>query len=227
MYLILLQVSDTTSVAAGGGESLSILELLMKGGLLFIIPLLLLSILTVYFFIERYVKIRKAGRFDEGFKNQVQAYMLNGNIKEAIDYCQKYDTPMSHMIEKGVRRIGKPLRSIEVAIENEGKIELLKLEKNLAIIATIAGAAPMIGFLGTVTGMITAFFNISQAGSNVDPGMLAGGIYQALITTALGLTIGIMAYIGYNILVAMIQNVIQKMEITSVDFIDFLQEPAK
>ena len=159
--------------------------------------------------------------------SQIQTYMLDGNIKAAENLCADSDTPISNMVRKGIRRIGKPLRSIEVAIENEGRIELLKLEKNLAYLAMIAGAAPMVGFLGTVTGMINAFYQISNSGSSVEPGVLAGGIYQALLTTAIGLTIGIIAFVGYNILVSMVEKVVYKMEYTTIQFVDFLQTPAK
>ena len=191
------------------------------------IPLLILSILAVYIFIAKYINIRSASQVDEGFMSRIREHMVRGEINRAIDICKEEDTPIARMVEKGIRRIGKPLRSIEVAIENVGKLELFKLEKRLALLATIAGAAPMIGFLGTVTGMIKAFYQLSEASSNVDPAMLAGGIYQALVTTAAGLTIGILAFIGYNILVSQVQKVIYKMEATTVEFVDFLQEPAK
>ncbi len=226
MSLILLQnVADSLTNAAGAGATkLSLLGLLMKGGY-FMIPLLLLSILAIYIFIERYIIITKASRVNDSFMQRVKDYMLGGNIKAAISVCHEEDTPTSRMIEKGLKRIGKPIKDIEVAIENVGKLELLQLEKRLATLATIAGAAPMIGFLGTVTGMIRAFYNLSSAGTNIDPGLLAGGIYEAMLTTAAGLAVGIIAYIGYNVLVAMVEKVIYKMEATSVAFLDVLQEP--
>lgn len=228
MYLfLLLQAADSTATAAGQNASLSFWKLYMLGGLGYMIPLTVLSVVAVYIFIERYIKITTASRIDKNFMDQIQNYMLKGDIQSATTLCQQQDTPIARMVEKGIKRLGKPLRSIEVAIENEGKLELMKLEKNLAILASIAGVAPMIGFLGTVTGMITAFFQISNAGSTVDPGMLAGGIYQALITTAAGLMIGIPAYMGYNFLVTLVENVVFKMEATSIGFVDFLQEPAK
>ena len=225
MQMLLIQT--VAGGAADAPEKLSILSLLFeKGGLEFMIPLLILSIIAIYIFIERYIKIWNASRIDRDFLDRIEQNMLAGNISAATDLCRNNDTPIARMIEKGIDRIGKPLRSIEVAIENEGNIELLKLEKRLAALAMIAGAAPMIGFLGTVTGMIEAFYNMSNATGNIDPGMLAGGIYKALITTAAGLTIGIIAFIGYNILVSMVQKVIFEMEYNTVKFVDFLQKPA-
>jgi len=227
MISLLLQVPADSLSMATGVEAPSILSLLLKGGLVFIIPLLAMSVVAVYIFFERFFKIQAASKVDQDFMEQIQDFMLNGNIDAANKLCSEQDTPIARMVHKGIQRIGKPLRNIEVAIENEGKIQLLELENNLATLATISGAAPMLGFLGTVTGMIDAFWQISNAGSNVDPGLLAGGIYQALVTTAAGLTIGIIAYIGYNVLVAMVEKVIYKMELTSVEFVDFLQKPVK
>lgn len=224
----LLQVVDT--VLTEGGElttveKTSLLSLVMKGGLL-MIPIFLLSIAAVYIFIERYMTIRKASSIEGNFISQIKDHMVAGNIEAAKELCQRTDSPIARMIEKGLMRLGKPLKNIDVAIENVGKLEIFKLEKTLATLATISGAAPMIGFLGTVMGMIRAFFNMSKAGNNVDPSMLAGGIYEALITTAAGLTVGIIAFIGYNLLVSMVEKVIYQMEAHSVDFIDLLQEPA-
>ena len=226
MLYIFLQ-ADTVATEAVQ-KSVPIIEILLtQTGWFFLIPLLLMSFIAVYIFFERFVKIQKANDIDNDFMSQIQQYMLDGNIKAAENLCADSDTPISNMVRKGIRRIGKPLRSIEVAIENEGRIELLKLEKNLAYLAMIAGAAPMVGFLGTVTGMINAFYQISNSGSSVEPGVLAGGIYQALLTTAIGLTIGIIAFVGYNILVSMVEKVVYKMEYTTIQFVDFLQTPAK
>jgi biopolymer transport protein ExbB len=151
--------------------------------------------------------------------------VVNGKIAAARDLCQKTDTPAARMIDKGISRIGKPLDNIEVAIENVGKLEVFRLEKGLATLATIAGAGPMIGFLGTVAGMISAFFEMANAGQNIDVSMLAGGIYVALVTTVGGLIVGIIAFIAYNQLVSMVDKVVNKMEATSIEFIDLLQEP--
>ncbi len=193
----------------------------------FMIPLLILSLISIYIFISRFIAIQNAGQVDDDFMQRIRQNILNGNIQSAKDLCRNTDTPIARMVEKGIMRLGKPLNDIQVSIDNVGKVELLRLEKQLPTLATIAGAAPMIGFLGTVTGMITAFYELSSSGSNVDPGMLAGGIYQALITTAAGLTIGIIAYIAYNFLVAQVERVIYKMESVSLEFLDFLQEPAR
>ncbi len=227
--MILLQVVDTLYNEAGEVistvEKTSLLSLIMKGGVL-LIPLVILSILAVYIFIERYLTIKKATEIDNNFMNNIRDHVTGGNINAAKDLCKNTDSPIARMIEKGLLRLGKPLKNINVAIENVGKLEIYKLEKSLATLATISGAAPMIGFLGTVLGMIRAFFNMSKAGHNIDPSQLAGGIYEAMITTAAGLTVGILAYIAYNLLVAMVEKVVFKMEATSVEFVDLLQEPA-
>jgi len=224
MYLTLLQVTDSLATTAQP-EKLSILSLLMKGGL-FMIPLLLLSILAIYVLIERYIVIRQAAKMDDGFLGPVKDYMLGGNIDGAITVCKQEDSPISRMIHKGLKGLGKPIRDIEASIENVGKLELLQLEKRLSLLALISGVAPMVGFLGTVTGMIRAFYNLSNAGNNIDPGLLAGGIYEAMLTTAAGLAVGIIAFIAYNLLVTMVEKVIYKMEATSVAFLDVLQEPS-
>ncbi len=224
MYLTLLQATDSLATAAQPAK-LSILSLLAKGGL-FMIPLLLLSILAIYVLIERYIVIRKASRMDDDFLGPVKDYMIGGNIDGAMTVCRQENTPISRMILKGLKSLGKPIRDIEASIENVGKLELLQLEKRLSLLALISGVAPMVGFLGTVTGMIRAFYNLSNAGNNIDPGLLAGGIYEAMLTTAAGLAVGIIAYIAYNLLVTMVEKVIYKMEATSVAFLDVLQEPS-
>ncbi len=229
MQTLILQVIDTVSTGPNGvvmEEKTNLIDLLSKGGLL-IIPILILSIVAIYIFVERYLTIRKAANIDPHFMDNIKDYVATGNIEAAKSLCKNTDSPVARMIEKGVKRIGKPLRDIDVSIENVGKLEIYKMEKNLATLATISGAAPMIGFLGTVTGMIRAFFNMSKAGNNIDPSLLAGGIYEAMITTAVGLAVGIIAYICYNYLVAMVEKVINKMEAITVEFIDLLQEPAK
>ncbi|MFK8005026.1 MAG: MotA/TolQ/ExbB proton channel family protein [Saprospiraceae bacterium] len=187
--------------------------------------MLVLSFIGLYIFIERYLSIKKAAQVDEGFMNNIRANVSSGSIAAAKALCQNTDSPVARMVEKGLQRIGKPLRDIDTAIENVGNLELFKLEKNLSTLATIAGAAPMLGFFGTVTGMISAFYEMSTA-ENVTPTVLAGGIYQALLTTAVGLFIGILAYLGYNILVANVEKVVFKMERSTVEFMDLLQEPS-
>ena len=226
MMHILLQAANESLAEEAVKETYNVLELVLKGGIV-LIPIALLSIIAIYIFAERYSTIKKASKVDPKFMLNIKDYVANGNIEAAKTLSKNTDTPIARMIEKGVLRIGKPLQDINVAIENVGKLEIFKLEKKMATLATIAGAAPMLGFLGTVLGMIKAFYNISSAGNNIDPGMLAGGIYEAMITTAAGLAVGIIAYVCYNLLVAMVEGVVHQMEATSVEFIDLLQEPAK
>lgn len=229
---LLLQIQSVSGpdslvqAAETGVEKLSLLELMLKGGPV-MIPILILSIVAIYIFIERYLAIRKAAREEKNFMNQIRDFVYSGNIDAAKALCRNTESPIARMIDKGLSRIGKSLRDIGTSVENVGKLEIYSLEKNLATLATIAGAAPMIGFLGTVTGMIRAFYNMSKAGNNIDVGLLSGGIYEAMVTTMAGLAVGIVAYLGYNILVAMVEKVVYKMEARSLEFIDLLQEPAK
>ncbi|HMQ46120.1 MAG TPA: MotA/TolQ/ExbB proton channel family protein [Saprospiraceae bacterium] len=206
----------------------SLFDIIAKGGwmgIVIVLVLLVLSIIALYIFVERYLTIQRAARIDESFMNNIRANIQSGNIPGAKALCQTTDSPVARMVEKGLQRIGKPLRDIDTAIENVGNLEVFRLEKNLSTLASIAGAAPMIGFFGTVTGMILAFYKMATE-QNVTPDVLAGGIYQALITTAFGLFIGILAFVGYNILVANVEKVVYKMERTTVDFMDLLQEPS-
>lgn len=209
-------------------ESQSFMDVLTQGGpmgMVIVIVLLALSVMALYIFVERYLNIKRAGRIDQHFMNNIRANVQSGNIQGAKALCQTTDSPVARMVEKGLQRIGKPLRDIDAAIENVGNLEIFKLEKNLSTLASIAGAAPMIGFFGTVTGMILAFYKMSTE-QNVTPDVLAGGIYQALITTAFGLFIGILAFVGYNLLVANVEKVVFQMERTTVEFMDLLQEPS-
>lgn len=208
-------------------EELSVLQMLFSGGMIgtiIVAMLLILSIIALYIFIERYLTIKRSGQVDENFMNNIRANVSAGNIQAARALCQNTDTPVARMVEKGLARIGKPLRDIDAAIENVGNLEVFKLEKNLSTLASIAGAAPMLGFLGTVTGMILAFFTMAQE-TNVSPQSLAGGIYQALITTAAGLVVGIFAFIAYNLLVSKVEKVVYLMERYTTEFMDLLQEP--
>ena len=193
-------------------------------GIIIVSILFILSIIGAYIFFERYLTIKKAARIDENFMNNIRANVSSGNIQGARALCQTTDSPVARMVEKGLQRIGKPLQDIDAAIENVGNLEVFRLEKNLSILASIAGAAPMIGFFGTVTGMILAFYKMATE-NNVTPDVLAGGIYVALITTAVGLFIGILASVGYNILVNNVNHVVYKMERSTVEFMDLLQEP--
>jgi biopolymer transport protein ExbB len=226
---MLLQIIDSSAFAdtanAPKQEQLDYIELVLKGGII-MIPIALLLIIGLYLTIERWLTIRKANKLDANFMANVKDMVASGNIAGAKNLCQRTSTPIARMMEKGISRIGKPMKNIEVAIENTGKLEIYKLEKGLATLATIAGAAPMLGFLGTVTGMINAFFDMAKSGNNVDINTLAGGIYEALVTTVAGLVVGITAYIAYNLLTASIERVIHKMEGAAVEFIDLLQEPA-
>lgn len=209
-------------------ETQSLFDIILESGPLgmaIIAVLILLFIIAAYIFIERYLTIKQAARIDESFMNNIRANVVSGNIPAAKALCQNTDSPIARMVEKGILRIGKPLKDIDAAIENVGNLEVFKLEKSLSTLASIAGAAPMIGFFGTVTGMIAAFFEMATQ-ENVTPSVLAGGIYQALLTTAFGLFIGIIAFVGYNILVANVQKVVYKMERSTVDFMDLLQEPS-
>ncbi|MEL6659680.1 MAG: MotA/TolQ/ExbB proton channel family protein [Bacteroidota bacterium] len=193
-------------------------------GIIIVAILLFLAVIATVIFFERYATIKQAGRIDENFINNIRANVSSGNIAGAKALCQSTDSPVARMVEKGLQRIGKPLRDIDAAIENVGNLEIFRLEKNLSTLASIAGAAPMIGFFGTVTGMIAAFQKMATE-KNVAPDQLAEGIYQALITTAGGLFIGIIAFVGYNVLVSSVEKVVYKMERTTVDFMDLLQEP--
>lgn len=220
-------VTDTTAVAAlPTQETLSLWDLALKGGPI-MIPIAICSIIAVYIIFERYFAIRKSSKDDPNFMNNIRDFISNGNIDAARSLCRNTESPIARMIEKGVSRIGKPLSDIEKAVENIGNIEVVKMEKGLSLLATVAGAAPMLGFLGTVTGMIKAFYNMSKAGKTIDISLLSGGMYEAMVTTVAGLIVGIFALVSYNLLAAMVETVVFKMETTSIEFMDLLQEPAK
>lgn len=223
--MILLQiVADTVASSSSSGDSLSVIQLAIKGGFM-MIPIAVLWVLAIYLFIERLLLINKANEDPDAFMSRVKELVLRGDINGARALCAQNNTPVSRMIEKGISRIGSPLKNIEASIENVAKIEIFKLEKNLPTLATVSGAAPMMGFLGTVIGMVEAFISISQEEGSVSPKLLSSGIYTAMITTVAGLMVGIIAYLAYNYLVSRVQKVIHKMEYTSIDFIDLLQEP--
>ena len=204
----------------------SLFSMAAKGGWL-MIPLALLSIIAIYIFGERWWSIRKASQIDHNFMNDIKDHIHEGKIKSATALCESINTPISRLIAKGVERIGRPLSDIQTAVENTANLEVARLEKGLPMLATIAGGAPMIGFLGTVIGMIQAFFNMSQAGNNIDITLLSGGIYTAMVTTVAGLIVGILAYFGYNYLTARISSLVFKMETNTIEFMDMLQEPTK
>jgi biopolymer transport protein ExbB len=213
------------SAAPQQQAQLDYFELALKGGII-MIPIVILLVMAIYITIERWLTIGKAAKVDPNFMANVKDMVANGNIAGAKNLCQRASTPIARMLEKGISRIGKPMKNIEVSIENTGKLEIYKLEKGLAALATVSGAAPMLGFLGTVTGMVTAFFDMAKSGNNVEINTLAGGIYEALVTTIAGLIVGIFAYIAYNMLTASIERVVHRMEAAAVEFLDLLQEPA-
>ena len=205
--------------------SFSLISMAAKGGWLMLV-LLLLSIVAIYIFVNKWWIIYKAGQIDKNFMNNIHELIHEGKIKSAVELCRKYDSPVARLVEKGIERIGRPLSDIQTAVENMGNVEVARLEKGLPMLATIAGGAPMIGFLGTVMGMVQAFFNMSQAGNNIDITLLSGGIYTAMVTTVGGLIVGIIAYFGYNYLTSRISNLVFKMENTTIEFMDMLHEPA-
>ena len=215
---------DSANVSGDEGGVLFFFDLLLKGGF-WLVPIVILWVMAIYIFFERYRNVNRASKTPFEFMDKIKNLVLEGDINGAKLLCSQTESPIAKMIEKGIHRIGSPLKTIEAAIENVGKIEVYRLEKNLSVLATIAGAAPMIGFLGTVSGMIQAFIAIAQEEGAVSPKMLSTGIYEAMITTAAGLVVGIIAYLGYNYLVARVQKAIHYMEYTSIDFIDLLQEP--
>lgn len=219
-------VTDTVATQAGQG-GIRLLDLLLKGGF-FMIPILILSIIAVYIFFERLFAFKTANQDPDHIIDSVEEHMHAGNLNAALAACQQHETPVARVLEKGLKRIGKEVKYIESAMENEAQLELFKLEKRLPLLATIAGVAPMVGFLGTVTGMIKAFYDLSAnaEGGVVDSGLLAGGIYEAMVTTAAGLTVGIIAYVAYNLLVAQLNKITYTMEYSSNQFLDILQEPA-
>ena len=229
MLFNILQAVDTTALTSAAPASqemnFSLIDMAIKGGWLMIV-LLILSIMAIYIFGNKWWMIRKAGKIDKNFMKDIHDMIHEGKIKSAVALCQKYDSPIARLVEKGIERIGRPLPDIQAAVENMGNVEVARLEKGLPMLATISGGAPMIGFLGTVSGMIEAFFRMSTAGNNIDITLLSGGIYEAMVTTVGGLFVGIIAYFGYNYLTSQISNLVFKMENTTIEFIDMLHEPA-
>jgi len=228
--MILLQtlsvdpISTTDALASQvTKQNIGLLDLLIKGGYM-MIPLYLLFILAIFIFFQKLLVLKKASKTPSHLMDQVKILVQSGQIEKAKMLCVGENTPVAIMIAKGIERIGSPLKNIEVSIENVGKIEIYKLEKNLGLLATVSGAAPMIGFLGTVTGMIQAFISIAQEEGMISPKLLSSGIYEAMITTAAGLVVGIVAYLGYNYLVTQVSKLVHNMEYTSIEFIDLLQD---
>ncbi|MBO6222234.1 MAG: MotA/TolQ/ExbB proton channel family protein [Bacteroidales bacterium] len=230
--LTLLLQADTSeaisqaaaAVATQEKVSLSMIDMAVKGGWL-MIPLIILSILTIYIFGMKWWTISRASKIDPNFMRDIRDYIHEGKIAAAQNLCRQQDTPVSHLIEKGIERMGRPLTDIQAAVENMGNIEVARLEKGLPALASIAGGAPMIGFLGTVLGMVQAFFNMSQAGNNIDITLLSGGIYTAMITTVAGLIVGILAYFGYNYLTSKVSDLVFTLQSNTIEFMDLLHEP--
>ena len=208
-------------------ETLSIMELLFKNSAQYItIPLLIMSVLMVYLFVDRYLNISKAAKEDVNFMNNIRDFIHNNRLDSAIALCKGTNTPIARMIEKGLSRLGKPLSDINETISNVGQMEVARLEKGMGLISMMATIAPMIGFLGTVIGMITAFHDMANSGNNLEISDLSSGIYMALVTTVEGLVVGIMGYICYNVLVSKISKVVLLLESKASDFMDLLHEPA-
>ena len=238
MLFNLLQTDTLAGAASGAVEqaataaqptqmSESLFSMFTMGGPLMWV-LLALSILAIYLIGRKWWVIKQASRIYPNFMNDIRDYLNQGKTKSAITLCRKFDTPVARMVETGIHRLGRPMNDIQSAIENTGNIEVARLEKGLPILATIAGGAPMIGFLGTVLGMVKAFFNMSKAGNNIDITLLSDGIYTAMLTTVGGLIVGIIAYFGYNWLTSKVSNLVYKMESSTLEFIDIvLNEPGE
>ncbi|MBQ9548456.1 MAG: MotA/TolQ/ExbB proton channel family protein [Bacteroidales bacterium] len=230
MLFNLLQTDSLATLAQAAAPqqqemSYSLIAMASKGGVLMIV-LLALSVIALYIFGKKWWMINNSTKIDRNFIDDIRDYIHDGKIKSALTLCTKYDTPVARLVEKGIERIGRPLGDIQTAVENVGNLEVARLEKGLPFLATIAGGAPMIGFLGTVMGMVQAFFNMANAGNNIDITLLSGGIYTAMITTVGGLIVGILAYFGYNFLTARISDVVFSMENATIEFMDLLNEPS-
>ena len=227
---ILLQIADTatkavTDAAATATDTMTLGNLLQKGGWL-MYPLYILFAASIFVFFERLIAIRKASRIDANFMSIVRDNIITGNISAARSISKNTDNPVARMIDKGLQRLGKPIDAIEKSMENVGKLEMYKMERNLSILSLIAGIAPMFGFLGTIVGMLQLFSAIASKGE-LQLGEIAGGIYTKMITSATGLIVGLLAYVGYNFLNAQIDKTANRMEVASSEFIDVLQEPTK
>ncbi|MBQ6583764.1 MAG: MotA/TolQ/ExbB proton channel family protein [Alistipes sp.] len=224
--LLLQQVAEEAMQTTEAGQ-MSLWQLFNSGGWLMWV-LLALGGVTVFIFVERFLAIRKASKgMNMGFMNRIRDAISDGNIRAAIDMCRRSDTPIARMVEKGIERLGRPMADVQSAIENVANLEVSRLENGLPFLATIAGGAPMIGFLGTVLGMVQTFMDMSAAGGTVDMALLSGGMYVAMITTVGGLIVGIPAYFGYNYLVAEIEKLVFRMEANSIAFMDILNQPAQ
>lgn len=224
-------IQEGTEVLTDGEsveKTLSIIELISSGGtagMIIIGILFILLIIATYIYFERLFAIKAASKVDANFMNQIKDHVSNGKVDSAQMLCAQVNSPVSRLISKGITRIGKPLEDINTAIENAGRLEVYGLEKNVSVLATISGAAPMIGFLGTVVGMILAIFELANAGGTIEMDTLASGLYTAMTTTVGGLIVGIIGYVAYNHLVVKTNKVVYQMEANSVEFLDHLNEP--
>ncbi|MGE5419623.1 MAG: MotA/TolQ/ExbB proton channel family protein [Chloroflexota bacterium] len=225
-FLEFIMQEGTTALPAAADSKLTLLDFAIKGGWV-MIPIILLSFVAAYIFIERFYVIKKATKEDSNFMNRIKDYIHDGKIDAAVALCRSTDSPSARMVEKGITRLGRPLQDISTAIENVGKLEISKLEKSFPTLATITGAEPMLGFLGTVIGMVQSFYAMAQAGNNIEVSILSDGIYTALITTVAGLIVGILGYFAYNTLVVKVEKVVFNLEATLTEFMDILNEPIK
>ena len=231
MFLLQVPIANSEAVStamqpAPVVKELKIIDLVfMPGSLWIMIPLLVMLAIAIYIFVERWLTIAKSAREERNFMNNIRDFIHSGKIESALALCKGNSTPLARMIEKGITRIGKPLNDISAAIENSGQLEVQRLEKRVSVLATISGAAPMLGFLGTVVGMVIAFHNMEANPNNLNISELSGGIYTAMITTVGGLIVGICSYFFYNIIVARISQVVFMLEAKSTEFIDLLHEP--
>ncbi|MBO4722812.1 MAG: MotA/TolQ/ExbB proton channel family protein [Muribaculaceae bacterium] len=224
--LNVILAAETAAQGAQGAQSLSVWDLTLKGGWL-MIPLALLLLVSIYIFFERLFATSRVTKADDNFMQQIKNLIQSGKIDEAKQLCETTNTPYSRMIEKGVSRIGRPMNDVLVAIENVGNMEIAKMEKGFNWLATTAAGAPMIGFLGTVTGMVRAFYQLASAGQNSNVSLLASGIYEALVTTVAGLVVGILALFAYNYLTSRVNKIMTRLERSTMEFMDLLNEPAK
>ncbi len=223
-----LAQDPTTGEVLSEEKTLSVMDLVFNGGtgsVVIITVLFLMLGVALYIYFERLLAVNAASKIDKNFMNQIRDHVTTGKLEAAKILCAQTDSPVARLTEKGISRIGKPLDDINTAIENAGTLEVYKLEKNVSVLATVAGAAPMIGFLGTVIGMILAFHQMATSGGQAEMGSLASGIYTAMTTTVAGLIVGIIAYMGYNHLVNRTDKVVHKMEANAVEFLDLLNEP--
>lgn len=230
MNPILLQAVADPNLVTVGTKEISLWELIAGPGgqsLYVMIPIMIMSVVAVYIIVERYLVVKRAKKFDESFVLKLKDYLNDGKIDAAKSLCDSNNTPVGRMLGKGISRIGHPIDDINSAMENKAKLEMFDLEKNLSLLATLAGAGPLMGLIGTVVGMIITFYSISVSGEGVKIDVLAGGVYQAMIATVGGLIVGIIAYVGYNLFVAKVQKIVHQMETSGVELVEILQQKVK